>query len=199
MDCNQESRAVGICSTYPCKKFSTRIFRKELHIPRLDEVEDVWVLVYAAIVHHNYRIQGRKWLHLIQRTLDEFVECCGDEPPHQIRSYTLLFLLSLHFPYVADPPLCTSTPTRLHAITLALTLSDRSHLFDGHMTYDSHVFTSILSVSNVPPPVVRPITSSRTMQSGTFYNFALCSHSCLPFVFNLPVFTFHQRTSSPKP
>ena len=36
----------------------------------------------------------------------------GDEPPHQIRSYTLLFSLFLHFPYVADPPLRTSAPTR---------------------------------------------------------------------------------------
>ena len=38
--------------------------------------------------------------------------------------------------------------------TIALALLDRSRLFDGHMTYDSHVFTSILSVSNVPPPAV---------------------------------------------
>ena len=38
--------------------------------------------------------------------------------------------------------------------TIALALSDRSCLFDGHMTYDSHVFTSILSVSNMPPPAV---------------------------------------------
>ena len=43
--------------------------------------------------------------------------------------------------------------------TIALALLDRSRLFDGHMTYDSHVFTSILSVSNVPPPAVRPITT----------------------------------------
>ena len=61
------------------------------------------------------------------------------------------------------------------------------------MTYDSHVVTSILSISNVPPPAVRPITSSRTARSGTFYSFAICSHSCLPFVFNLAVFTFHQK------
>ena len=58
-----------------------------------------------------------------------------------------------------------STPTHLrsdatacdHARTrtkIALTLSDRSRLFDGHMTYDSHVFTTILSVSNMPPPAV---------------------------------------------
>ena len=83
--------------------------------------------------------------------------------------------------------------------TITLAPSDQSHLFDGHMTYDSHVFTSILSVSNVPPPAVRPITRSRTARSGTFYSFAICSHSCLPFVFNLPVFTFLQTTLLPKP
>ena len=83
--------------------------------------------------------------------------------------------------------------------TITLALSDRSHLFDGHMTYDSHVFTSILSVSNVPPPAVRPITRSHTARSGTFYSFAICSHSCLPLVFNLPVFTFPQRRSLLKP
>ena len=58
------------------------------------------------------------------------------------------------------------------------------------MTYNSHVFTSILSISNMPPPAVRPITRSRTAQSGTFYSFTTCLHSCLPFVFNLPVVTF---------
>ena len=34
-----------------------------------------------------------------------------DEPPDQIHSYTLLFSLFLHFPYIADPPPHTSTPT----------------------------------------------------------------------------------------
>ena len=103
-----------------------------------------------------------------------------------------------------------STPTHLCSDTtardcarartiIALALSDRSRLFDGHMTYDSHVFTSILSVSNVPPPAVWPITRSRTMRSGTFYSFAIRSHSCLPFIFNLSVFTFHQGTLSLKP
>ena len=75
----------------------------------------------------------------------------------------------------------------------------RSRLFDGHMTYDSHVFTSILSVSNVPPPAVQPIMNSCTTRSGTFYNFALCSHSCLPFVFNLPVFTFQKNIITEAP
>ena len=100
--------------------------------------------------------------------------------------------------------LCSNATARDHArartrTTIAHTLLDRSRLFDRHMTYDSHVFTSILSVSNMPHPVVRPITSSRTAWSGTFYSFALCSHYCLPFIFNLPVFTFCQRTLSPKP
>ena len=43
----------------------------------------------------------------------------SDEPPHQIRSYTLLFSLFLHFPYIANPPLRTSAPTRPHVIALA--------------------------------------------------------------------------------
>ena len=49
----------------------------------------------------------------------------GDEPPHQIHSYTLLFSLFLHFPYIADPPLCTSTPMQPH--TIALVLAQQSH------------------------------------------------------------------------
>ena len=109
--------------------------------------------------------------------------------------FSFTFPMSPIHPYA--PPL-----RRDHArarTTIALALSDRSRLFDGHMTCDSHVFTSILSVSNVPPPAVRPITRSHTVRSGTFYSFAICSHSCLPFVFNLAVFTFHQTTSSPKP
>ena len=48
-----------------------------------------------------------------------------DEPPHQIRSYTLLFSLFLRFPYITDPPLSTSAPTRPH--TIALALAQQSH------------------------------------------------------------------------
>ena len=64
--------------------------------------------------------------------------------------FSFTFPTSLIHPYA--PPLRRD---RAHArTTIALTLSDRSRLFDGHMTYDSHVFTSILSVSNVPLPAV---------------------------------------------
>ena len=84
-------------------------------------------------------------------------------------------------------------PLRCDCTTITLASLDQSCLFDGHMIYDSHVFTSILSISNVPPLAVWPITSSHTARSGTFYNFALCSLSCFPFVFKLPVFTFHKE------
>ena len=112
----------------------------------------------------------------------------SDEPPHQICSYTLLFSLFLRFPYIIDPPLRTSALTRQSHL---LHRTDLTYLMDICMTYDSHVFTSILSISNVPPLMVQPIMSSHTTQSATFYNFALCLLSCFPFVFNLPVFTFH--------
>ena len=32
----------------------------------------------------------------------------GDEPPHQIRSYTLLFLTFYRFPYTTGPPTSTA-------------------------------------------------------------------------------------------
>ena len=120
-----------------------------------------------------------------------------------IRYAHIPFYFRFSFTFPTSPihpctPLLRRDRTRT-CMTIALALSDRSRLFDGHMTYDSHVFTSILSVSNVPPPAVQPIMRSRTARSGTFYSFAICSHSCLPFIFNLPVFTFSQRTSSPKP
>ena len=66
----------------------------------------------------------------------------GDEPPHQILSYTLLFSLFLYFLYIVNPPLCAPTLMRLHTITL--TSSDLSCLFDGHMFYDSHVLLLFL-------------------------------------------------------
>ena len=96
-----------------------------------------------------------------------------------------------------------STTMHLRSNMIALASLDQSCLFDGHMIYDSHVFTSILSISNMPPPAVQPIMSSHTTWSGTFYNFALCSLSCFPFVFNLPVYTFrsdhHQRRATQLP
>ena len=67
---NLGSMVAKIHNAYHCNKISTSKFRKETHLPRLDEIDDVWVLVYATIVHHNYRVRGRKWLHLIQGTFN---------------------------------------------------------------------------------------------------------------------------------
>ena len=128
-----------------------------------------------------------------------------EEPSHWWASSSDTLIYPSIFAFLSLSLHRWSTTTHLHSdatahtrarTTITLTPSDRSRLFDGHMTYDSHVFTSILSVSNVPPPAVQPIMSSHTTRSGTFYNFALCSHSCLPFVFNLPVFYLLLRTSS---
>ena len=116
-----------------------------------------------------------------------------------IRYAHIPFYFHFSFTFPTSPIHHYAPPLRRDHTTIALAPSDQSHLFDGHMTYDSHVFTSILSVSNVPPPAVRPIMRSRTARSGTFYSFTICSHSCLPFVFNLLVFTFQKGTSSLKP
>ena len=107
-----------------------------------------------------------------------------------IRYAHIPFYFHFSFTFSTSPIHHYAPPLWCDRTTIALASSDWSRLFDGHMTYDSHVFTSILSVSNVPPPAVWPITSSRTPRSGTLYNFALCSLSCFPFIFNLPVFAF---------
>ena len=76
---NLGSMVAKICNAYHCNKISTSKFRKETHLPRLNEIDDVRVLVYVTIVHHNYRVRGRKQLHLIQGTFDKFVEGCSVE------------------------------------------------------------------------------------------------------------------------
>ena len=92
----------------------------------------------------------------------------GDEPPHQIHSYTLLFSLFHYFLYIIDPPL--HTPTLDHTCThfigpISLTLWTHVLWFT--------CFISILSIPNVCPPTVWPIMNPRTTQSCTFYSFTL--------------------------
>ena len=97
------------------------------------------------------------------------IECTGDEPPHQICLYTLLFSLFLYFLYIVDPPLCTPTTcyhTHTHFIGLI------SLIWWTHDLWFT-CFTSILSISNMHPPAVWWIMSPHTTQSGTFYSFAL--------------------------
>ena len=59
----------------------------------------------------------------------------------------------------------------------------RTRLFDGHMIYDSHIVTSILSIPNMPPPTVQPITSPHTMWSGTSLQMSLM----LTFLFTIRI------------
>ena len=79
MGYNLESMVAKNCNAYHSNKISTNKYRLESCLPRLNEVGDVWVLVNATIIHHDYGVWGRKWLHLIQGTFNEFVEGCSVE------------------------------------------------------------------------------------------------------------------------
>ena len=107
----------------------------------------------------------------------------ADEPPHQICSYTLLFLLFLYFLYIINPPLCTPT-TRNHTC-----------LFDGHMIYDSHVFLVSPTCT-----LLRSDQSQALAPHGQALRlgWTLCLLSCLLFIFNLPVFYLSWGPSSEK-
>ena len=81
----------------------------------------------------------------------------GDEPAHQILSYTLLFLHFHYFLHVADPPLCTPTDATTYIcvhshshMTLAFASLDWPHLFDGQMFYDSHALFPFLVAQCAP-------------------------------------------------
>ena len=55
---------------------------------------------------------------------------------------------------------------------------DQPHLFDGHMMYDSHVYSSPFSYF-MCPTVAQPIMNHCTAGSGTYYSFASdepCAH-----------------------
>ena len=52
-DCNLENTAARIRNTYHLNIISISLARKQLHLLRLNEIEDIWVLVDVAIVHHN--------------------------------------------------------------------------------------------------------------------------------------------------
>ena len=134
------------------------------------------------------------------------METCG-EPPHQICSYTLLFSLFLRFPYIADPPLRTSTPMRLHAIVLALAWqshslywTDLAYLMDIRLTI--HMYLLLFLVSPMCPLlqsdqswVLAPCGQALFLTSP--YARILVYHL---YLHNLPVFTFRQKKrSSPKP
>ena len=143
--------------------------------------------MWCEIVWNKCKISARRWWASSSDTL----------------IYPSIFAfpsLSLHR-WSTTMHLCSNaTACACACMTIALAPLDRSRLFDGHMTYNSHVFTSILSVSNMPPPAVQPITSSRTVQSGTFsiaspYAHILVYHSYLTCLY-LP-FTREEHHWSP--
>ena len=96
-----------------------------------------------------------------------------------------LLLMSLLIRYTHIPfYFCfsfTSSTSLIHHY--ALISSDRSRLFDGHIIYNSHDFTSILSISNVHPPTVWPIMSPHTTWSGTSLRMSLM----LTFLFTIHI------------
>ena len=78
-------------------------------------------------------LMSKQWKHSLN--------IAGDEPPHQIRSYTLLFLLFLCFLYIADPPLHTSAPTRSHL----LHQTDLTYLMDIWLTIHMYLLLCLVS------------------------------------------------------
>ena len=96
----------------------------------------------------------------------------GDEPPHQILSYTLLFLLFLYFLYIADPPLCTTCWCNRSDHTCTCFIGPVSLIWWTHVLW----FTCsiyFLGIPDMHPPAVWPITNPHTTQSGTYHSFAL--------------------------
>ena len=83
-------------------------------------------------------------------------------------------LLIRYAPIFAFPLLplhCWSTTTHPCTDATALASLDQSHLFDGHMFYDSHVLFLFL-VSPMCTLLWSDQSWTLTMWSGTFYNFA---------------------------
>ena len=83
-----------ICNAYHFNKISTSKYRQESHLPRLNDINDVWALVNATIIYHDYRVWDRKWLHLIQGMFHEFVEGCSVEGTFNeyLKQYSLSYM-----------------------------------------------------------------------------------------------------------
>ena len=69
-------------------------------------------------------------------------------------------------------------PWLLTCDVLAFTSLDQPRLFNGHMMYNSHVYSSPFSYL-MHPPMAQPIMNHCTAQSGTYYSFTSdepCAH-----------------------
>ena len=128
---------------------------------------------------------------------------CGmrsDEPPHQICSYTLLFSLFLHFPYIANPPLHTSAPTRLHALARqshSLYWTNLAYLMDIWLTIHMYL---LLFLASPTCPLLRSDQSwglaprSQALSIASPYARILVYHSYLTCLY-LPLAREHHRRS----
>ena len=90
----------------------------ERFIPKISHLRQIcphqhWLDLSALHIGHQF------WWQICPHWGSD-IAINGDEPPHQIHSYTLLFSLFHYFLYIIDPPLCTPIPTQLHTISLAL-------------------------------------------------------------------------------
>ena len=114
-----------------------------------------------------------------------------DEPPYQICLYTLLFSLFLHFPYIADPPLCTSALMRPHALALTRQLhslywTDLTYLMDIWLLI--HMYLLLFLVSPTCPllrsnqsQVLAPCSQALSIASP--YARILVYHSYLTYLY----------------
>ena len=92
--------------------------------------------------------------------------------------YTPLFLLFHYFLYIAEPLLCTPMmQPPMWASTITCVKCACLHLIgpaslDGHMMYNSHVYSFPFSYL-MCPPTAQPIMNHHAAQSGTYYSFTL--------------------------
>ena len=122
----------------------------------------------------------------------------GDEPPHQIHSYTLLFSLFLRCLYIADPPLRTSAPMR--PLVLAwqshlLYRTDLAYLMDIWLTI--HMYLLLFLVSPTCPLLQSdqsrvPAPHGQALSIASPYAHVLVYHSYLTCLY-LP---FAKKTES---
>ena len=117
-------------------------------------------------------------------------------------------LLSLHHWSTTTHPVNATSHASLHVgshTTLTFSPSDWLHLVDGHMVMIHMLHFPFLATPCMPSHGPTNHESLHHVVRHLLYlcfRWALCSLSCLPFIYNLPVFTippqFYQNTSFPQ-
>ena len=117
----------------------------------------------------------------------------ADEPPHQICSYTLQYSLFLHFLYIVNPPLHTSTP--MWSCSHLLHRTDLAYLMDTWFMIHMYLLLFLVSPTCTLPQSDQSWALALRSQA-LHFGWALCSLLLL-FIFNLPVFIF-RSTEEPE-